>query len=115
MGTQAFTGVMRDMGSTAVITTHGGIALWQVKRNKKNIKATLPTAKVSNSAQSSLADLIGPARNMAMQINDEDGQDGAAPQDNLHNGRSLYLMELIQGAQVSPCLTIPCLHCVTIV
>lgn len=103
-GTQAFTGVMRDMGSTAVITTHGGIALWQVKRNRNNIKATLPTAKIGESALASLADFIGPSGSVTVtRFNDGDevGQDEAAAPQNLHNGRSLYLMELIQGEKVS--------------
>ena len=96
-----FTGVMRDMGSTAVITVHSGIGLWQVKRNKKNIKEILPLARISNSAASSLADLIGPARQMA-RLEDEAGgargEDGN--QNNVRNGRDLYLMELLQGRKV---------------
>eukprot|EP00325_Prymnesiales_sp_UTEX-LB-985_P026699 CAMPEP_0174719260 /NCGR_PEP_ID=MMETSP1094-20130205/30871_1 /TAXON_ID=156173 /ORGANISM="Chrysochromulina brevifilum, Strain UTEX LB 985" /LENGTH=485 /DNA_ID=CAMNT_0015919531 /DNA_START=60 /DNA_END=1517 /DNA_ORIENTATION=+ len=91
----AFTGVMRDMGSTAVVTVHSGIGLWLVKRNKKNVKSILPDAKVSSSAASSLADLIGPARQSLR----ADPEDEDNPGDH-RNGRDLYLVELLQGRQV---------------
>ena len=92
------------MGSTAVITVHSGIGLWLVKRNKKNIKAILPEAKISNSAVSSLADIIGPARDMRITLEADGGNPDNPPDGNANNqdnGRGLYLIELLQGKKVS--------------
>jgi len=100
---QVFTGVMRDMGSTAVSTTHGGLPLWLVKRNKKNIRASLAGAKVSNSSSASLADIIGPARQMAREEREgpqgDEQEPGGEDGNEAHrrNGRNCYLVELIQG------------------
>lgn len=100
-----FTGVMRDMGSTAVITVHSGIGMWLVKRNKKNIKHSLPEAKINNNAVSSLADLVGPARDMRTygRLEAENGQNRGDDGDQLNkrNGRDLYLIELLQGSKAS--------------